>query len=85
MLKPVLVWKESVYKNRFTCKCGNQIADENGNVQNGKMLIEDGGFRKYCYCSKCYQPVAYLRKMEVPEDAVGLMGNITEYERRKMN
>lgn len=85
MLRKVYVWKESVYKNGFKCKCGNQIADENGNVHDGKMLIEDCGFRMYCYCTNCYQPVAYLRKMEIPEDAHGLMGNITEYERRKMN
>lgn len=85
MKKRVIVWKESVYKNRFTCNCGNQIADENGILIENKSFIEMTSFRQYVYCEKCYKPVAYLTKMETPEDAHGLMGNITEYERRKMN
>lgn len=85
MKKTVFVWKESVYKNRFTCNCGNQLADENGVLIDGKSMVETTSFRRYLYCKKCYKPVAYLTKMEVPEDAEGLMGNISEYERRKMN
>lgn len=85
MKKLVIVWKESVYKNRFTCNCGNQIAEENGVLINGKSMIEMTSFRQYVYCKKCYKPVAYLTKMELPEDAEGLMENISEYERRKMN
>lgn len=85
MKKRVIIWKESVYKNRFTCKCGNQIADENGELISGKSMIEVTSFRRYIYCKKCLKPVAHLTMMEVPEDAAGLMGNISEYERRKMN
>lgn len=83
MRKEVFVWKESVYKNRFICKCGNRLADPDGS--NVDMLIENYGFRRYCYCKKCANVVAYLKLMEIPEDEHGLIGNITEYERRKMN
>lgn len=85
MKKRVIVWKESVYKNGFTCKCGNRFLDEKNDFSADKIQIENSSFRQWVYCKKCFTPVAYVKVMEVPEDAHGLMGNISEYERRKMN
>ena len=85
MKKWTYVWKESIYKNGFKCACGNVLADSEGNPSDN-LLFEDGGFRKWLYCDKCLKPVAYLRYMNLPEDAEGMMGNIEEYEKkRRMN
>lgn len=83
MKRTVFVWKESIYKNGFRCKCGNQLVI-NDHIVEG-LYLEDTGFRRWLYCNKCSNPVAFLKKMEIPEGESGLMGNITEYERRKIN
>lgn len=84
MKKRAYIWKKTIYNNNFTCKCGNKLVDENGEVTEG-LLIEQTSFRTYVYCNKCLKPVAFIRYMEVPEETHGLMGNINDYERRKMN
>lgn len=87
MKENVVIWKESVYKNGFKCKCGHAVASVDGTKVEiaDDTLIENLGFRTWVYCGKCNSPVAYLKYMDIPKDASGMMGSITEYERRKMN
>ena len=86
MKKKAMIWRESVYKNGFRCtKCNTPMADMDGTVNEDTVLIEYTGFKTYAYCRKCYLPVAYVKMVEVPEDAHGLMGNLNDYERRKLN
>lgn len=85
MKKKVLIWKESVYKNGFRCtKCGKPLMVDGKLILN-RVMIENGGFRKYVYCKHCFLPVAYEKVMEMPEEEHGMMGDINEYERKKLN
>ena len=84
MKKQVYVWKESIYKNDFKCSCGNFLAKDLNVIQEN-VEIPPSSFRKWVYCKKCFKPVAYIQVMNLPEGAEGLMGNISEYERRMKN
>ena len=86
MLKKIVVWRESVYKNEFRCLCGAFLADVDGSHYEDNVFAEKLGFRTYLHCKECLKPVAYLETADLPEDMEGKQGNINDYyERRKKN
>lgn len=85
MKRQAVVWKESIYKNRFRCSCGAKLADANGLNFEDHCLIGENEFRVYLHCSKCLKPVAYLTHVNVSENEGGMMGNINDFERKTMN
>jgi hypothetical protein len=85
MKRQVVMWKESIYRRSFKCACGAKLAEANGEHFEENVLAEKVGFRTWLYCKKCLKPVAFLKLVDISEDAEGLQGNINDYERRKMN
>lgn len=80
MKENVIVWKESVYKNGFRCKCGNVlIKDQTLSEENTYGGFN--GFRKMVYCKKCNAPVAYMKYMEVPEGSKIIIGDLRSNEK----
>jgi transcription elongation factor Elf1 len=84
MKKNVVVWRESVYKNKFKCnQCGHQVGDAETGAIKDDTLVDEKNECPYIFCSKCKNAVAYFKEMEIPENASGLMGNIDDLEVRK--
>ena len=75
MKKIITIWKESIYKNNFTCSCGNQLADpETGEIKGYVLTDEDGR----CWCNECNQPCCVAREAET-ELENGMYGDINQY------
>lgn len=85
MKKNVVVWRESVYKNKFKCnRCGHQVGDAETGAIKGDTLVDEKNGCPYIYCSKCKNPVAYFKEIpNIPENTSGLTGNIEEWEEKK--
>lgn len=49
------IWKESIYKNKFRCSCGNQLADPENGAPKGYVLCDPE--KQTIYCNKCGRPV----------------------------
>lgn len=81
MIKEAIIWRESVYKNRFICKCGRKLADDNGNVNGDTLVAKYINDTEYLHCPKCKNAVAYITKIDAPENMSGLQGNIEDFKR----
>lgn len=73
MNRMVFVWRESVYKNGFKCKCGNLLADPQTGEPKGYVRADVEG--QTIYCNKCGQPVCCFGEMETDLPA-GMHGDI---------
>lgn len=75
----VFVWRESVYKNDFKCKCNFKLTD--GIVPKNELLYDR--FSRVLFCPLCKQAVCKIKRMRGPANIEkGLYGNIDEYKRR---
>lgn len=61
-----IIWRESVYKNDFVCRCGEQLMKD-GEIS--KAILYDEVLR-FLICPKCKNNVALLSKelIEVDEN-----------------
>lgn len=76
------IWKESIYKNRFRCTCGNQLADPETGWPTDQVLVETSTSGKFMYCAKCRQPICMMQEVEIAEDVQpGLKGSIEVMEK----
>lgn len=94
MEKLAIIWRESAYKNNYTCKCGAKLS-ENGSEPDYCLVYKDmhkamlkskPGSEKIspCFCTNCHEYVAYITKIDAEEGDTGKLGNLDEYiERRK--
>lgn len=69
MKAPIIVWRESVYKNDFKCNnCGLDLMKDGEMNQN--ILSDRQG--KYLFCPRCKNMVAMVKgEMEVPDETEG--------------
>ena len=75
MLKDAIIWRKSVYENGFCCTlCGTKLRERD------PIVLED-----VLFCPQCHFVVACVKKVDVPADASGFLGNLEEYERRRKN
>lgn len=79
------VWKETIYKNRFKCECGNQLADPETGYPSDHVLVDmdnESANRKFMFCDKCRKPVCMIQEVMVAEDVQpGLKGSIEEMKK----
>lgn len=69
MKAPVIVWRESVYKNGFKCSCGYPLMAE-GKIDR-KVLYNP--HEKILICPECQKVVAMLKgEMDVDDNAEGM-------------
>lgn len=69
MKAPIIVWRESVYKNNFKCnKCGLDLMKD-GEL-NQTIRTDKGG--KRLYCPRCGNGIAVITgEIEVPDETEG--------------
>lgn len=80
-MKMAVVWRESVYKNKFKCnRCGHQVGDVKTGEVKGETLVDEMNGCPYIFCPECKNAVAYFKEMEIPENISGFMGNIENWE-----
>lgn len=58
-----IIWRKSVYMNKFKCnKCGNILADEQGNPTDNTGFNADLSKRQdILYCCRCRNAVAVIK------------------------
>ena len=70
------IWKESIYKNKFTCSCGNELANPETGKPKGYVLYDPEW--NIIYCNRCMTPVCFFGEMETSLSP-GLHGHIEDY------
>ena len=94
MEKIATVWRKSIYKNNYKCKCGHKLS-ENGDepdhclifAEMQEMVIKSKPWSEVlspCFCPKCHKIVGYMQKVDVPEDIAGAQGSLQEFMNKKM-
>lgn len=76
---PAFVWRESVYKNDFTCKCGTKLVDDKGYPNENVGVNGDDKFDQRMWCMKCRELVGVVK--EVEDD--GRSGKQGHYDEKK--
>lgn len=72
-MKLAIVWKESIYKNDFKCKCGAVLADENGKPTDNVGVNGENSDDPRLFCIKCKELVGVEK--EVDTDMSGKCGH----------
>lgn len=73
------IWRESIYKNKFKCLCGNQVADPETGEPNGDLLFDPES--ETLYCNKCRFPICFVGKMNVDDNVKpGMHGDINKWK-----
>lgn len=75
MIRPMFIWKESIYKNGFKCSCGNQLANPETGEPEGHVLVDKE--LKVIYCDKCHEPACLFGEIETNLPG-GLYGSASE-------
>lgn len=73
---PAIIWKESIYKNNFKCKCGAKLADNSGVPTNNLGGSAEDTEDNRLFCMKCKNLVAVERYVPIDVgEGSHLMGN----------
>ena len=76
MKAPVIVWRESVYKNDFKCSCGFPLMTAEGKIDRDVLYNPHD---KLLICPRCQKVVAKLKgEMEVAEEGTQMKGKWEE-------
>lgn len=78
MKKTAFIWRESVYKNHFICKCGYKLANDKG-YPGEHVLAGKVNETEYLFCPECELAVAKLTEIDAPEDMTGLQGDFGKW------
>jgi len=81
MKRTVFVWKESVYNNDFTCKCGAKIADDDGRPTENVGMNPEEKYDIRLFCMKCRDLIGVMKEVDVDDDAS--KGKLGEYDEEK--
>ena len=80
MKQPAIIWRESIYKNNFTCNCGEKLGSDEGDPIPDMLMDEE---ESYLVCPKCMKTAARLEMVELPEGTTEkLQGDWLEYIKR---
>ena len=72
---PVMIWRESVYKNGFKCSCGERLMKDG--IMKENLLFDP--VENLVICPKCKKVVAMIKgEHEVPDGKTKMMGRWTE-------
>lgn len=82
MKKTAFVWKESIYKNGFKCKCGTKLANDDGTPTDNVGVNGDDEHDLRLFCIKCHDLVGVYK--EVDTDLAGKQGLYDEKAFGKM-
>lgn len=74
MKVPVIVWRESVYKNDFKCSCGYQLMTE-GKIDRSVLY---NPHEKILICPECQKVVAMLKGEMEAEEGTHMKGKWME-------
>jgi len=71
-MKPVVVWKKSIYDNDFVCKCGAKLFHKEDFLLTDYVGYLDEDPNKL-FCRHCMTPVAVIRLYNgtLPEGTIG--------------
>lgn len=64
MKQMVFVWRESVYKNDFSCKCGTKLAGETGYPTEDVVVNANDPHDKRLFCGKCKELVGVYKVVD---------------------
>ena len=71
-MKEAIIWKESIYKNDFICKCGTRLADSDGQPTDNLGVNGEDKSDPRCFCINCKNLVGVMK--EVDTDLSGKQG-----------
>lgn len=77
MKRDVLIWKESIYKNHFVCKCGEKLADKDTGEPVADLPCLQSPTQLVGICPKCQEAVFVMVCEDLPKELKGgLHGDI---------
>lgn len=74
MRKTAIIWRESIYKNGFRCRCGS-VLFANEKLTNSAGIDSDGFVR----CLNCNHTAGIMAEIEMKPEEGGMMGNYEGY------
>lgn len=80
MRKRAVVWRESIYKNGFRCRCGTVLLE--GEKLTKSTEIDPDGFVR---CRNCDYSAGVLADVEVRPEDTGMMGDYEGYMKRLLS
>lgn len=80
----IIIWKKSIYGNDFKCKCGRELANMNGQPNDGILLVPE---TRALICPKCGNIAGTVNELETSEpidDTKPLQGDFNEFVKSRM-
>ena len=75
------IWRESIYKDNFSCWCGYKLFDAKKGLPSKDLIEKDG----LLTCPKCGLLVGKVMEIEDVKGLPTMGGAWSDYEKRKAN